>query len=909
MKQGKPLKKIALSLCVSALAAPSFAGLGNLQVHSSLGEPFSGSIIASGEQAQTLMNQRRLTITGAVFQAQIVPQGNNVLIRLRSNQPIREPMLAFSVSVDGQSRQYTALLDPPASAAAIPAPAQNVGGTAVLPKNASSTPFIPPTPISNEAKRRAAQAEALSMQAPSSAARSQAATEQDYRVLPNESLSEAKRRAAQAEALSMQAPVSSARSQALAGQNYRILPSENLIDVARKVQPAGLTLMQTVRALARANPHAFRNNNPNLMYQNVTLNIPTADRMQQLAFNDAPVSPVAPRNQSAQKNKPAVAKAPPVHAIAKTPIVNTPPVQPPAVPSTPPKPTNTAPAQTAAPAVTPPPQPILPAPIEQPAALPASAPQTTLPASEPFEAIVTSEPIIASAPLSASAEVAASVPVVIELEPISTAQPLPESEEGAFSTADISKTLSGLLDNDMVRYALMGGGGLILLLLLLLFYRRRKATAQTNDDGGTEIPQSDDDFDDDDDILFLDEDAGTVTAVSVAAAKPFVADKPATPPVNKTTQPQNDEEDWSWLEGITDKVIKPIKGMPESHEALPTAKEAALPAFDAPITKPKPSNEPAQTESIDEFDLTWDEPVKAASAAISTHVGKSAEPAGIDDQFAEENFEWTVEEPESESHTPVAIAVADPEKSTSAKEDLSWLNFDSDSSNINMAQPANKQPTVDSTQNIDSSAYSDLTWDGDIGFDSPSAAAEAPSNSLGALDITPHDTFAEKADIQGIDWGSLGFAESNNISADKPIASAAETSFTKTVDKQISEPILPDLNDQSFSWDTITATAAEPASQTQTVEVELTTPNEFDLAKQTDIDVNEFDHWNSTDTDALIELNDDERIPMEAKLELAKMYLEQDDAKTARTTLRELIDGAKGKPLSDARRLLRQLGG
>ena len=50
-------------------------------------------------------------------------------------------------------------------------------------------------------------------------------------------------------------------------------------------------------------------------------------------------------------------------------------------------------------------------------------------------------------------------------------------------------------------------------------------------------------------------------------------------------------------------------------------------------------------------------------------------------------------------------------------------------------------------------------------------------------------------------------------------------------------------------------------------------------------------------------------VPLQAKLELAKMYLEMDDAVTARQTLRELVEEANGVILTEAQKLLYQLGG
>ena len=109
----KTNKIIAASLSL-AVSVPALAGLGGLNVQSNLGEPFSGSIVISGREAEAVMQSRNISISGANLQGTVVPQGNgNVLLHLHSSSAVHEPILTFTVSAGKQTRQYTAMVNPP----------------------------------------------------------------------------------------------------------------------------------------------------------------------------------------------------------------------------------------------------------------------------------------------------------------------------------------------------------------------------------------------------------------------------------------------------------------------------------------------------------------------------------------------------------------------------------------------------------------------------------------------------------------------------------------------------------------------------------------------------------------------------------------------------------------------------
>ena len=100
-------------------------------------------------------------------------------------------------------------------------------------------------------------------------------------------------------------------------------------------------------------------------------------------------------------------------------------------------------------------------------------------------------------------------------------------------------------------------------------------------------------------------------------------------------------------------------------------------------------------------------------------------------------------------------------------------------------------------------------------------------------------------------------------------------------------------------------------------EPEVSTESEPVIASQAAPEsVESHDEFGQWDTDNTPEKNDvgfvTESVgmtaPLEAKLELAKMYLEIDDAVAARQTLRELVHEASGDVQAQARQLLEELG-
>ena len=92
----------SLSLITSFSAV---AGIGGVNVQSNLGEPFSGSIVVTGQEAQAVL-QNGASVSGNGISGTVAPHGDgNAIIRLRSNSVVNDPILTFTVRAGNQTRQ------------------------------------------------------------------------------------------------------------------------------------------------------------------------------------------------------------------------------------------------------------------------------------------------------------------------------------------------------------------------------------------------------------------------------------------------------------------------------------------------------------------------------------------------------------------------------------------------------------------------------------------------------------------------------------------------------------------------------------------------------------------------------------------------------------------------------------
>ena len=227
------------------------AGLGGLNVQSHLGEPFTGSITVTGEEAQALLNGGKATISNGNLRAAVRKSGDKAVVTIRSSKAIKDPVLVFQVGVGAQSREYTAIIDPAGYDS----------------KDAASVRIRPVTESQSSEPTRNARQPATK--------NNKAAGNQTARA----------RKDVQRKAEKKQVQTASAKNDTAArsGRQHLVRTGETLIAIASSIRPQGMTLDQTIQALVNANPDVFIDNNANRMLAGKVLNIPNRSELQRLA--------------------------------------------------------------------------------------------------------------------------------------------------------------------------------------------------------------------------------------------------------------------------------------------------------------------------------------------------------------------------------------------------------------------------------------------------------------------------------------------------------------------------------------------------------------------------------------------------------------------------------------------------
>ncbi|MBI0165679.1 FimV/HubP family polar landmark protein [Snodgrassella sp. M0351] len=785
-------------------SAPAWAGLGSLQVNSALGEPFSGSIVVTGDEAKAALHGRP-AVSGAPLQVRVSAQGQNAVIHLRSSKPVHDPMLTFSLVTGSQGRQYTALLDPPER--------HHSAG-----KNKATGKHHKPVhsaPVRSAREKSAARATV-------------------------------------------------ALQNGLASENavvkYNVDNNETLMDVARKVRPQGLSLEQTMHAIQVANPNAFRNGNPDLMYRNISLDIPSTSQLKKLS--KVPLK-TAVKPEVTQNTTPAVTKEKDNPKVA----ANT---------------GNTAAseAQTKENTV---------------------KAETSVASSVPAQASATiqaSEVAQASAPAASAASVVKAVPV----QPKVNTQPVQPAEEEPAEESMLPSWWP---------YALAGLAG-VLLIAALLWQRSRK---RNSIEYSTEYDEDYSD-DEDDDVVFETEPSEVTQSTSTSVPATTAKTAAAATAVTTTANAAADDDDWSWLNDAA-ASDQPAQADNKSAPAKEVHSEPVSQVPDKKVTEAK--QEEDDTDWLN-FNFTDDTPATSADTAAPS----SAELDSNDDLSWLDQIDETEQPEVLTSHEP---AVTEPQEEVADNTDFEWVvaeeqhpdesqaeahqdfvlqdnaSSDSDdlqpsdisfSSDLDAVQPEQQsKPAASEDDSLNSLA--DLQWDEDFKFDDESKQdTSAPEEVHSSIEQTlaPHDQHAFAAEDDAIstdiDWDSLGISDDSD---NQPVV--APEAGTEEIDIPSMDFALED--DKSEPAPAVNATAA-PTGPTSSF---ATGDGGQDWLEQS-AEPEQVDKPLTPEQQA---------IPLQAKLELAKMYLEMDDAVTARQTLRELVDEANGAILAEAQNLLQQLGG
>lgn len=265
------MRKLVLAVAVAMASGKAIAlGLGDIQLHSSLNEPFSADIQLISDKPGELQGAVvRLAPQDAFSQAgidwpavladlkfNVVQQGNSAVVKVTSSQPIREPFLDFIVQLQWPNgrllREYTVLLDPPmfnGEKAAAPAP-------------------IASAPIS-------------SAPAPAAAVSPETSTEPSAKTKP------AAVPSAPAPAPSPR-PAAAPQRTAAPGSYGPTQRTDTAWAVANQVRPdPSITVHQAMLALLEANPDAFLDSNVNSMLAGHVLRVPARAVMAAIPARDA----------------------------------------------------------------------------------------------------------------------------------------------------------------------------------------------------------------------------------------------------------------------------------------------------------------------------------------------------------------------------------------------------------------------------------------------------------------------------------------------------------------------------------------------------------------------------------------------------------------------------------------------
>lgn len=300
--------RVLLGACLlAALSSAAFGlGLGEILVKSKLNQPLDAEIVvrestpgeadqllaklASQEDFARLGLERARMPVMVRFDTAKNDRGQTI-IRVRSDEPVREPFLTLLVEANWSGgrllREYGLLLDPPVAApsssltrvaAPPPAPAQ----TQALAETPPPSPEPPPVETVAEAPAPAptpAPAEPTpAPAAPAPAARPSAPPPPGFAAPPGQ------RPATPAPAA--EAPASAPA--AALDDSYTVQRGDTLSSIARGyAEAAGVTTNQMMLAIQRDNPRAFFNENINALRAGAVLRIPDADTATSMRASEA----------------------------------------------------------------------------------------------------------------------------------------------------------------------------------------------------------------------------------------------------------------------------------------------------------------------------------------------------------------------------------------------------------------------------------------------------------------------------------------------------------------------------------------------------------------------------------------------------------------------------------------------
>lgn len=821
MKKHYKIKLIAASVAL-AVSVGASAGLGGLNVQSHLGEPFSGNITVTGEEAQALFNGGKASVSNANLRTSVHRAGDRAVINIRSAKAIKDPVLIFQVSTGSQSREYTAIIDP-----------------ADYSVKGDSTPRVrqepPPAYASQQIDRQAAR-ERINR-----ALRSGNASADVANNTRKDGIDNKKSKNAQTQPKQTQNAASSVQGEPRYGKRHLVKQGETLTEIATRIRPQGMTVEQAIQALVKANPSVFINKNADHMLAGKVLNIPTQFDMKQAAAKQSAEKPLVsdkqqPQTAAASKASSEKSEAAKTNASAENKAGE-----------------NKAGEETKSNKE---------AKLEQqPAQVTASAPQGAT--QEQAASSVGTEEVLQPgiAEQTAASETTKSTPEAQIEEALAAQQNSAAQSEAVEESSE---------DGGLWRWLLIGGGALLALLLLLKALGKRKAAAVA-----PVVPVPSAGYDEeDDDISF----AETVIA-DEAKHEQFVQAKavPAEEPDGLSIEDDFDDE-----------------------------------AF---FVQPNAAKEAAEDEiniNIDDID---DKHVGIVSSAVT--VDEETEKRRDLDWDSVESTE-SVYEPEPENpYQPVSVVIEGRHQEEAVEEPDNTAHiqqFDEVQSNFGTSSHDANEETKEADASVGEEEYS---------YTEPAVAEEVSDlefdyEAADASEVQQQEQTVGAEDVKGVEEAEEGWDFFSEKIESQPIEPLPEfTTSEQTSSEKLNE-------DEALEFASVDAAADEAVAE-EPFEIKQDegiifqeSDEDFGLADSQGNEVEETIEWENLTVDeevsksafdsGFISESVGMTAPLEAKYELAKMYVEIGDPGAARETLQELMEEATGDILDKTKALLAELG-
>lgn len=849
MKNHHKIKLIAASVAL-AVSFGASAGLGGLNVQSHLGEPFSGSITVTGDEAQALLKGGKATVSNSNLRTSVRKSGDKAVVTIRSNKAIKDPVLIFQVGAGSQSREYTAIIDPAGYSG------KTDGSSRARSESASNSNSSADNNSYHSQFDR------------------QAARDRINRAIQNGNQGEAGRKeaakkdknntnkAAQAQpSKQQQQPAARANGTEIRyGKQHLVRQGETLTEIATKIRPQGMTVEQTIQALVKANPGVFIGKDADRMLAGKVLYIPMHNDMKSTASKPAQVKPPVQEGNKPQaqgSSEKAGNTTAPVTTPKETPVENT-------------KVENKKEDKKAEPTQEAKPE-------NKPAVTAASAPEQNKAeagAASAEQVKVLPEPDASSAVVNAEPQEISQAQADVEARIASAVATEKQQQEEVVSE-----------DSGLWRWLLIGGAALAGLFLLLFLLGKRKNSAVAPVAGAIDEDEQDED---DLDISIEDD-------VFPAAVAPQLQPQPQAVVPQTVVEASKPEEDGLEIEDDFDDEVF--------------------------FNEPAPVAEPAQ-ENVD-LDLNELDNTQASIVSGAVTIDEETEKRRDIDWDTVESTE-SVYEPEPENpYQHVAVVMEDRtaevetepqhEEETPSVSSFAATPVSSVSDDLPEAQPEvleeepipfeveieePKSETIDVVETEEAETQSEESEEGwDFFAEEPKTVkAIEPFPELGAQEETSSEV--EVADIQ-----------------------EDALSEVETADKQA------DNSEEALDFVVEEIEQPQPEADTQPFEIKQDEPlsfqdgEDFSIENTQEASADETIEWENLGVEDTADSSNEHSgfdsgfisesvgmtAPLEAKYDLAKMYVEIGDPDAARETLTELLEDASGEIRNKAQALMNEL--